>query len=181
MTVVKVNRAPVLTLWAGIVAQRLGYDEAAALTLGRALAGLNAQSKGKRLGIYQPAEKEEGEVSKGPAREKPLSVDLMGRSVPAVQTASGIRATSGGRPIDPESVRRYVASKFGARLAEVRRAMEDLASAFSPEELAGEAYRLYESFRPQVPRGTKGWGAAGEMDLDQIRRLARGGTRAGRP
>ena len=51
---VKINRAPVLTLWAAVVAQRLGYSEAEALTLGKALAGLNAQSKGRRLGIYAP-------------------------------------------------------------------------------------------------------------------------------
>ena len=29
-----INRAPVLTLWAAVVAERLGYDRAAALTLG---------------------------------------------------------------------------------------------------------------------------------------------------
>lgn len=47
----KINRAPVLTLWAAVVAQRLGFDHDEALTLGRAVAGLNVQSKGKRLGI----------------------------------------------------------------------------------------------------------------------------------
>jgi hypothetical protein len=49
----KINRAPVLTLWAAIVAERLGFDHDEALTLGRAVAGLNAQSKGKRLGIFE--------------------------------------------------------------------------------------------------------------------------------
>ena len=48
---IKINRAPVLTLWAVVVAERLGYDEKTALTLGKAVAGLNAQSKGRRLGI----------------------------------------------------------------------------------------------------------------------------------
>ena len=52
-----VNRAPVLTLWTVVVvAQRLGYDRATALTLGKAVAGLNAQAKGRRLGIYSPRE-----------------------------------------------------------------------------------------------------------------------------
>jgi hypothetical protein len=41
---VKVNRAPVLTLWAAVVAERLGYERDEALTLGKAVAGLNAQS-----------------------------------------------------------------------------------------------------------------------------------------
>ena len=37
---IKINRAPALTLWAAVVAERLGFDEA--LTLGRAVAGLNS-------------------------------------------------------------------------------------------------------------------------------------------
>ena len=36
---IKVNRAPVLTLWAAVVAERLGHDRDAAITLGRAVAG----------------------------------------------------------------------------------------------------------------------------------------------
>jgi len=41
---VNINRAPVLTLWATVVAERLGFDRDEALTLGRAVAGLNAYS-----------------------------------------------------------------------------------------------------------------------------------------
>jgi hypothetical protein len=50
------NRAPVLTLWATVVAERLGFDRDEALSLGKALAGPNAQTNGRRLGIFQPAE-----------------------------------------------------------------------------------------------------------------------------
>jgi hypothetical protein len=46
---ISINRAPVLTLWAAVVAQRLGFDEAEALTLGKAVAGLNAQAKGRQV------------------------------------------------------------------------------------------------------------------------------------
>jgi hypothetical protein len=53
---ISINRAPVLTLWAAVVAQRLGFDEDEALTLGKALAGLNSQAKGRRLGIFKPHE-----------------------------------------------------------------------------------------------------------------------------
>ncbi len=41
---ISINRAPVLTLWAAVVAQRLGFSEDEALTLGKAVAGLNAQA-----------------------------------------------------------------------------------------------------------------------------------------
>jgi hypothetical protein len=52
MKTISLNRAPVLTLWAAVVAQRLGFDEDEALTLGKAVAGLNAQAKGRRLGSF---------------------------------------------------------------------------------------------------------------------------------
>jgi hypothetical protein len=58
ITKILINRAPVLTLWAAIVAERLGFNSDEALSLGKALAGLNAQSKGRRLGIFKPALKE---------------------------------------------------------------------------------------------------------------------------
>lgn len=40
--VIKINRASVLTLWATVVAESLGFDWEEALILGRAAAGLNA-------------------------------------------------------------------------------------------------------------------------------------------
>ena len=42
---VMVNRAPELTLWAAVVAEVLGFEHDEALTLGRAVAGLNAYSQ----------------------------------------------------------------------------------------------------------------------------------------
>jgi hypothetical protein len=43
MDTVTINRAPVLTLWAAVVAERLGFERVEALTLGKAVAGLTAQ------------------------------------------------------------------------------------------------------------------------------------------
>jgi hypothetical protein len=174
---IKINRAPVLTLWGVIVAERLGYKHAEALTLGKALAGLNAQSKGRRLGIYSPAEKELDEKSAKKTREHPagdaLMVEVVGRPIPAVQTEHGLRATAKGEEIDPESVERYLEKKFGAELGEVRTALETLAQAFPPQELERRAYALYEQFRPSIPEGTKGWGAMGDLNLERIRQLAK--------
>jgi hypothetical protein len=56
---IRVNRAPVLTLWAAVVAERLGFERDEAFTLGRALAGLTAHTKGVRLGIFEPSAPEE--------------------------------------------------------------------------------------------------------------------------
>jgi len=51
---IRINRAPVLTLWAAVVAERLGFDRDTALTLGQAVAGLSAYAKGVSLGIVEP-------------------------------------------------------------------------------------------------------------------------------
>lgn len=172
--IVKVNRAPVLTLWATIVAERLGYNRAEALTLGKAVAGLNAQSKGRRLGIFHEAEAEQKDgKGKTPAHEeKTEMVNVLGRPVPTVQSADGVRATIKGSAIDPDSVQRYLAQKFGESYDEVEEAMKALARAYPPRRLEQQAYALYEDFRPSVPEGEKGWGAKGQLDLTHIRSLA---------
>ncbi|MGE5177237.1 MAG: hypothetical protein ACM3JJ_12810 [Hyphomicrobiales bacterium] len=171
---ISVNRAPVLTLWAAVVAERLGYDPDEALTLGRALAGLNAQSKGRALGIFAPATRAGTAAHRRRAREGAKeTIELLHRAIPVVKTDAGFRALSDGRPIAPESVRRYLASKFGDDLDAVRRAMETLARSRTPKRIAEEAYALYESFRPRIPPGTKGWGKPGLLDLGTIRALAR--------
>ena len=51
--------------------------------------------------------------------------------------------------------------------------MQALARAYKPTELAARAYALYEEFRPEIPAGTRGWGAQGMLDLDHIRSLAK--------
>jgi hypothetical protein len=169
---IQINRAPVMTLWATVVAERLGYDPEAVLSLGKAVAGLNAQSKGRRLGIYQAAGEQEVHTGK-PKPPEPTIVNLLGRPVPTVRTKHGIRAAIRGEPIEPRPVQEYLAKKFGADLAEVRKAMEALARSLEPEALEAQAFGLYEKFRPQIPEGKRGWGTAGDLDLGQLQRLAK--------
>lgn len=167
---IEINRAPVLTLWAAVVAQRLGFDADEALTLGKTLAGLNAQSKGRRLGIFKPTEQKTRQArQKKPGEE--LRIDLLGRAVPAKTTPAGIRAVNRDRIVEPESVQRYLDGKFGDDLPAARAAMEALAAAFDPDDLAEQAFGLYEQFRPQIPPGRRGWGAKGILDLDAVRAL----------
>src|SRR3990172_8352208 len=84
---VRVNRAPVLTLWAAIVAERQGHDREAALTFGKAVAGLNAQTKGRTLGIYSASKAAESDK---PPKKVGLGeefwVEVCGRPVPAKNT-----------------------------------------------------------------------------------------------
>jgi hypothetical protein len=131
------------------------------------VAGYTAQAKGQTLGLYHPKEPEERPSGEG--ESDLVFVNLMGRALPALRTSGGVRAAEKGKPADPESVRRYLASKFGEHLGAAERALRELAAAFPPETLDGKAYGLYERFRPQVPRGKPGWGVAGELDLDRVR------------
>ncbi len=166
-----VNRAPVLTLWATVVAERLGHDHAAALTLGKAVAGLNAQSKGRRLGLFEAPEPGARPKQAQP-RKAPEPVPLLGRAVPVIRTPKGVRAVAKGRAENPASVERYLEQKFGDALADVTAAMKALAKSRPPRRLEQEAFSLYEQFRPKIPEGVKGWGARGVLDLARLRKLA---------
>jgi len=163
-----INRAPVLTLWAAVVAERLGFDGDAALSLGKAVAGLNAQSKGRRLGIYQPAKTPHGGPPKKVGLGEEFWVEICGRPVPAKNTDDGVRAVVKDKPVEPDKARAYVESKFGEHLEAVRAAMTELANSLEPDALADRAYSLYERFRPEIPKGKRGWGAKGELSPDLI-------------
>ena len=166
---IRINRAPVLTLWAAVVAERLGFDRDTALTLGQAVAGLSAYAKGVSLGIIEPQPELVRERSLQLGEGEQLHVGLLGRAVPVEQTPDGIRAISKGKPGNPAQVAKYLASKFGPDLDAARAAMEELAASVEPVELQRRGFRLYERFRPDVPAGESGWGAKGELDLAKVR------------
>lgn len=171
---VRVNRAPVLTLWGAVVAERMGYDHDTALTLGKALAGLSAQAKGRRLGVYHEVSEEVGKQRvRARAKAGVTWVDFAGRHIPVVHTKQGLRAVRDNTPEDPAAVERYLDSKLGDSLPAVRAAMIVLAKSIPKDELSERAFAVYESFRPRVPSGERGWGAKGELDLARIRALAK--------
>ena len=174
MDTVTVNRAPVLTLWAAVVAERLGFEPEEALTLGKSVAGLTAQSKGQRLGIFTPSpeavRRQRAEKAKAAGV---FAVALLGRAVPVLHTDEGLRAVGKEQaPVAPASVEKYLKSKFGEALPAVRAAMVRLAKSRSVDVLADEAFHLYEQFRPSVPAGEAGWGAKGTLSVARIVALA---------
>ena len=61
--------------WASVVAEVLGFEHGEALTLGRAVAGLNAYSKGVSLGVFQPTPKEVQEQRQQMRKEEPVTID----------------------------------------------------------------------------------------------------------
>jgi hypothetical protein len=170
---IKVNRAPVLTLWAAVVAERLGHDRDAAITLGRAVAGSSARVKAKAIGIAEDAH-EAGTLrdearKQGESKQRPKAVHLLGRDVPVVEEKGALRALDYDKAASPKAAAGYVERALGEDLAAVRQEMENLAGSMEPEELNRVGFRLYEHFRPEVPAGAKGWGAKGVLDLGKIR------------
>jgi len=75
-----VNRASVLTRWAAVVAEVLGFEHDEALTLGRSVAGLNAYSKGVSLEPFSPTPQEGKEQRRKMREEETLTIDLLHRA-----------------------------------------------------------------------------------------------------
>src|SRR5215212_5622037 len=122
---IRINRTPVLTLWAAVVAERLGFDRETALTLGQAVAGLSAYAKGVSLGIIEPRPELVREQSDRLAEGEQLRVNLLGRAVPVVRTPDGLRAVNKGKPGNPALIAKYLAGKFGDRLDDATQAMAE--------------------------------------------------------
>jgi hypothetical protein len=98
---IRVNRAPVLTLWAAIAAEQLGHPQETALTLGRAVAGSSAQAKARRLGIAD--DKPGGKDADLAQDTERTMVALFGRQIPVTRGKDGKRACKpvGGRVPGP--------------------------------------------------------------------------------
>lgn len=173
-SIIKVNRAPVLTLWAAVVAERLGHPPDTALSLASAVAGTAAQAKAQRLGVAEEGAHAGGRADARPADGGPTAL-LLGRQVSLTHDADGVvLAEGGGKPAPAAPVLAYVTRAFGPHLAEVRQAMEALAARYAPEELNRVGFRLYEHFRPEVPSDVRGWGAKGSLHLERIRSASEG-------
>ncbi len=131
---IRVNRAPVLTLWAAIVAERLGHDADAAITLGRAVAGSSARVKARAIGLE---EKREGgdlrDTARAPRPARRQTVHLLGRDLPVVEQKGSQYALDHDEPASPRPAYAYVEKAFGEHLAAVRKAMEALADSVPPE------------------------------------------------
>lgn len=166
---IRVNRAPVLTLWAAIVAERLGHAPRTALSLASALAGTAARAR-----VLRPGRAEERGLAVGAGRpEAPpprRAVMLLGREIPVTDIAGELLAAEpDGQPAGPAPVATYLARAFGDRLPEARAAMTALADRLAPADLNRVGQRLYEAFRPEMPAGAGGGGARAVLDLDRIR------------
>jgi hypothetical protein len=165
VVLITVNRAPVLTLWAAVVAERLGHPPDTALTLGRAVAGAAARVKARNVG------REERKPETGKLTEVHVTapVLLLGKTIRLLPTEDGeLRAADGDLPADAAAVARYLTKAFGEHLNRVKVAMVELAARHEPHEVNRIGFRLYEGFRPDVPPGAEGWGAKAVLEVEKI-------------
>ena len=65
--------------------------------------------------LFKPHE-EKAKKAREKERGERFWIEVLGRPMPATNTEDGIRAVRGGKPIDPDSVRRYLDDKFGEML-----------------------------------------------------------------
>lgn len=175
MTTICIGHAPVLTLWASIVAERLGWRHDTALTLGQAVSAATAEEnvdrprtsalsdRGNTLPLSPPME------STGATRE----VLLLGQIVRVVSTPRGARALGKNALLEPEAVERYLRAEFGSRLCAALSAMERLADTVATDALDDDALRLYQEFRPEAISAEHGRVGKGVFDLDRVHALAR--------
>jgi len=169
--------APVLTLWAAVVAERQGQPWESALTFGQRIAAMFAQSKGRSLGVLEAAEETPARAARR-ARERAgtFPVAVFGTSVMArTDPSSGhALAAAGAGVASPAAAASYLHRAFGDRLPAATAALRRLAEAVPVQELQQRdvAYRLYGRIRPAVPLGVAGWGAKGAFDLAAVDALA---------
>lgn len=155
-TTIQINRSPVLTLWAAIVAQTLlkvSFEEA--LSLGSAYAAQTAKGKGTTLGIFQSAD----DTSSGE-----FAVTLMGNSIPVQKRPDGtlVALANDNQEQDAHRTWKLLQKRFGDGLGFCIAAMERAAES-AGSHLEKTAYRYYMHIRPDIPQGTKGWGAHGTL------------------
>ncbi|GAA5924819.1 sugar porter family MFS transporter [Sporobolomyces koalae] len=169
---VVVNRAPVMTAWATVVGERLGFSRQEALSIAHVFTNLNATSKAVSIGL-----KPESELKDEIGSSQPF-VELMGRKVPVLSTHdSGWRAISNGVVAEPSKAFAYVQSAFRQQMGAVIGAMRLLANSFEPNELNDKGYGLYLDFRPD----SDGWGKKAEMRMITILDLRRFLTHTANP
>ena len=120
---IRINRAPVLTLWAAVVAERLGYGPETALTLGRYVAGSSARAKAKRIGLVDDRlETEERARHAEEVKPRRKTIRLLGRDVPVLPADDATPpADDDGKPASARGVQTYIARAFGNAVTQLAR------------------------------------------------------------
>ncbi|KAK1236492.1 hypothetical protein PQX77_000269 [Marasmius sp. AFHP31] len=184
---VVINRAPLMTLWATMVAERMGFKREEALSIGidtRSLichfpsmnqnhlvlysasvyTEMNAISKGVSLGIFEEGKGKGLDATSGGTQPY---VDFIGRS-PLYQTQEeDWRALLHSIPVKPSAAFGYISRSFRQTTPHIAGSLRLLADSYSPNEINGKAWSLYVKFRPDVNE----WGKRSKVECSDILNL----------
>ena len=177
---VTINRAPVLTLWAAVLAH-VGPAQLpwlSALTVGKAIAGMLAQSRGRSLGIFEPSADRTRKRQKtaDEQQHEVADVQVLGIKVHMARVDQLALATISNKPVNASQCDRYVHQHLGGDRPRVMAVMRYVAQCLLARGVDGEAditgrysFTLYEQFRPTLNNGqAPGWGQKGELDLRKM-------------
>ncbi|KAF7292392.1 Glutamine synthetase [Mycena chlorophos] len=156
-----VNRAPLLTAWATLVAERVGFQREEALSIASVFTELNAISKGIAIGKYKKSAAAGMEAS--PKGTQPY-VDLMGRRPLYQNQNSQWRGLSGGKAVQPSTAFSYISRALRQTTPHVIGAMKLLLETYTIQEINAKGWGLYADFRPDV----NGWGDRAEVRCSTI-------------
>lgn len=170
--VILMNRGPVLTLWAAVVAEREGHTWPESLSYGRAIASKFANTKGVRLGVIAAAAEPASESQAKRRKPSEKVVTVFGVDVLTVEEGGHWLGTDQGRLIRPSDASNYLRRAFGTDLDRVTAVLKHMAQQFEPHHIGTQAYRLYERMRPNISPGKAGWGQKGVFDLTRVKDLA---------
>ena len=138
---------PILILWVVTVAQRLGFDNLEALSLGAAVDSIYLNDPRSHY-LPNSTLKTVTGFRQGPDGYE-FDVVLLGCRCASQMTADGIRATDTGDFPSPESVEEFLVQRLGAGIIAANASMRELAERYIPEDLALRAATLYELFKPE--------------------------------
>lgn len=199
-----VNRAPVMTVWATILLERLGFSRPEALSLAHCYVNYTSTMRGISLGIIPAAEKERAVHIVGPNQPH---FELMGVKIPVMQMQDGTyRGISAGEVVPPEKAFNYMRRSMAQTLPSVFGALTLLADSFmqpppplTPAEVKSETESTDEPNKPDArqsepqdfgseylnsrgydlyaefrPSTSGEWGKKGRLWYDKILALRRG-------
>lgn len=164
-----INRAPVLELWAATVTSFL-YPELSwetSLSAGSAISTLCAISKGRAIGTIDKPDSSKAEKKK--QRYKGDQLDELDVMSFHLKLKDGY-VLIGDKPKTPNE--QTLIKKFGeAAYEHAKETFQDSLQSWSgqEDELNAQAFHHYEVFRPTVPKGQKGWGRKGILNLQTVK------------
>jgi hypothetical protein len=167
---ITINRAPVLTLWSASVTQFLhpSLEWSTCLSAGKAISAICAVAKGRSIGTI--SEPDVDDSKKKDKKKKQIQADELEVMHFKLKLKNGIiffegKAQSGGE--DALKV------KFWGRYDDIKAVFDEGLQKWGErkDELDKVAFKMYESFRPEVPKGQKGWGRKGILDLEKVREV----------